>query len=98
MNPYISQLQDYLEKNPRAEGKAILKILCDYYTMDHWVDSAAIHRRFQELDQILRRLPVSEHTQVTDLVCDLCGEHMEQSFLAGVETGFRLSAELGPQQ
>ena len=94
MNPYITKLQEYLEKNPRAEGKAIFKILCEYYMLEHGVDTASMKRRIHELDQILRRLPISEHTRVTDLVCELCEEHMGESFLAGMETGFRLSTEL----
>ena len=98
MNPYITKLQEYLENNPQAEGKAIFKILCEYYMLEHGVDTVSMKRRIQELDQILRRLPISEHTRVTDLVCELCGEHMQESFLAGMETGFRLSTELGLQQ
>ena len=94
MNPYITKLQEYLENNPRAEGKAVFKILCEYYMIEHGVDTASINRRIHELDQILQRLPISEHTRVTDLVCELCEEHMGESFLAGMETGFRLSTEL----
>lgn len=97
MNPYIKKLQEHLEKNPRADGQSVLKVLCNYYTMEHAVDTEEIHRRFQELDDILRQLPVSQHTRVTDLVCILCGAHIEEGFLDGVQTGFRLSAELEAQ-
>ena len=94
MNPYIKKLQEYLEKNPRADGESVLKVLCNYYTMEHAVDTEEIHRRFQELDNILRQLPVSQHTQVTDLACILCSAYIEEGFMDGVQTGFRLSAEL----
>lgn len=60
-------------------------------------DTAAITAHFAALDDILDCLPIKDKDRVTDLTCQLCGEHQKDAFRQGLLTGFHLSQELNEQ-
>ncbi len=94
MNPYIAQVNTYLENRPISQKEPVLELLGQFYTIDNPVDNAAIRCRFEKLDQILKPLTLTQNNQVFNLVCDLCTEHTKKAFLEGVQAGFCLSREL----
>lgn len=94
MNPYIEQVNTYLENRPASHSEPVLELLSQFYTIDNPVDNVAIRCRFEKLDQILQPLTLAQNNQVFSLVCDLCTEHTHKAFLEGVQAGYSLSREL----
>lgn len=98
MNPCIEKLNAYFAENPlrlsREDSASILELLRYIYVYDTPVDNATIRYRFMQMGQIIEKLAWTEKDALYRLACDLCTEHMEEGFLAGVQVGFRLNTEL----
>ena len=98
MNPYIEKLNAYFLENPKrfkkTDPESVLDLLCYIYTSENPVDNATIQYQFMQMDQILEKLPVSENDKIFLLACDLCTQHAQQAFIAGIHVGVRLDAEL----
>ena len=88
----------YLAANPPDYGYRdvdnILDMLYNFYSENNPIDSIAIRKNYQALDSFLNRFTLSQYDQVLDILCDLCLQHEEQAFRAGILIGLRLFVEL----
>ena len=98
MNPYIEKLKAYLSNRPTScrweDGNSILELLCYIYTVQNPIHNSVILYQFRELNRIEENLTWEERERLSELVCQLCTEHMRKAFLEGLQVGFRLFTEL----
>ena len=98
MENYITALHNYITENQATDAcpnmVSLLDILFCCYNQNNRLNTAAITQQFQQLDDIVRILPIQQQDKVIDLACDICVEHQRKAFREGVLVGFRLYEEL----
>lgn len=98
MNPYIENLKHFLaNQTPNfgyKDADSLLKMLHYYYTAENPIDSVALRCRFRDVETLLSRFTLEEHSRIFQIIADLCVEHEREAFLAGVQVGARLFTEL----
>ena len=98
MKNYQQAFTDYLKSHPtdrgESEAEELLDVLFRCYQESRKSDSDDIRIRFNDLDDILSKLPLEENDRVFLLTCELCDLHSKDAFQAGTLTGFHLFREL----
>ena len=98
MNPYIHQLQAYIEQHPISCGcediHTISELLYECYTEENPIDTNEIRVDFQEIDNIISELSFQDNDRIFALVCHLCTQHERLAFLEGLRVGMQLCTEL----
>ena len=98
MKQYKEAFMAYLSKHPtdlaEAEMESILDVLFRCYQESRRSDSEDIRHCFNELDDILSKLPLEENDRVFLLICDLFDKYRKEAFQSGILIGFHLLREL----
>lgn len=94
MNPYIEKLKPYLsEREDNLNARSLQDIVFECYRELHPLDGGEVRSAFDQLDQILDKLPLREYEQMWSLTCRLCSAHEEPAFLEGIRVGIQLATE-----
>ena len=91
-------MKAYLETHPFDPGDddcvTVLDQLYLAYANAHESDPLEIRKGFEELEELLHILPLSDNNAVCDLCCRLCGAYERKAFLDGLQYGAHLILEL----
>ena len=91
-------MKAYLETYPFDSGSddcdTVLDQLYLAYANAHESDPPEIRKGFEELEELLHTLPLSDNNAVCDLCCRLCGAYERKAFLDGLLYGAHLILEL----
>lgn len=100
MNTHLQRLQEHLKGVPieygNSDAESLSDMLYESYASSNPIDNQKIRLQFNEIDEILSQLTLSENNQVFEITSELCEEHTHLAFLAGVHVGFLLNTELTP--
>ena len=98
MDSYMQLLHQYLSEHQPNYGwrdaESLLEMIYHYYTADNPIDNDYIKKQFEQMDEILCKLPLAENDRIFLLTVNLCSECEKQAFIAGLQVGVRLFAEL----
>ena len=96
MNPYITQLRQYLADNPlsfpASDAQDILDLLWDAYAEEINLDNELIRSKFTALSHIFQPLPEAQADQMFCQICALCWEYERLAFREGLKVGLHLYA------
>ena len=91
-------MKAYLETHPFDPGDddcaTVLDQLYLAYANAHESDPQEIRKGFEELEEFLHTLPLSDNNAVCDLCCRLCAAYEYKAFLDGLLYGAQLVLEL----
>ena len=98
MDNIAQRLKAYIEAHPFAPGdsdyETVLDQLYQAYQESHESDPPDIRDGFQELDDLLRHLPLEDNNAVFNLCCSLCTAYEHKAFQDGLQYGAHLMFEL----
>jgi len=93
-----SQVFEYLNTHPilshDGDLASLLELLHQIYIAGNPIDSGKIRACFQNLQQILDRLPIADVDAMFRLVNDICYEYESCAFSHGLLVGMHLMTEL----
>ena len=88
----------YLETHPFDSGSddcaTVLDQLYLAYANAHESDLLEIREGFEELEEFLHTLPLSDNNTVCNLCCRLCAAYERKAFIDGLQYGACLMLEL----
>jgi len=89
MKTIPEKMKDYLEIHPFDPGDddcaTVLDQLYLAYANSHESDPPEIRKGFEELEELLHALPLSDNNAVCDLCCRLCSAYERKAFLDGLQ-------------
>ena len=98
MDKIAQRLKAYIDTHPIDLGdsdcETVLDQLYQAYTESHESDPPEIRNGFKELDELLGALPLNDNNAVFNLCCSLCIAYERKAFVAGLQYGAHLMAEL----
>ena len=98
MDNVAKRLVSYMDKYPINLGdtdcETVLEQLYQAYAESHESDPLEIRESFKELDVLLGALPLNDNNAVFNLCCSLCTAYEHKAFVAGLQYGAHLIAEL----
>ena len=98
MNPYTEYAKIYFTKHPTDCGQenvhSLLEALCRLYTLYNPIDAENIARNLDLLEPNLRSMSRKRVRHIRHIMEDMCTEHEQEAFLAGIHVGFQLISEL----
>ena len=97
MDNIAQRLNAYIEAHPFDPGdsdcKTVLDQLYQAYQESHESDPPNIREGFQELDNLLKHLPLEDNNTVFNLCCSLCIAFEHKAFAGGLQYGAHLMRE-----
>ena len=101
MNPYIEYAKVYFANHPpncaQENAYSLLEALCRLYTLYNPISSDRIIQKLELLEPDLRSLSQKRVRHIRHIMEDMCTEHEQDAFLAGIRVGIQLLAELTEQ-
>jgi len=99
MDKIAKRLASYMDKHPIDLGdtdcETVLDQLYQAYAESHESDPPEIRDNFKKLDELLGALPLNDdNNAVFNLCCSLCTAYERKAFVAGLQYGAHLMAEL----
>ena len=98
MKTISEAMKTYIETHPIDSGSddcaTVLDQLYLAYANSHELDPPEIRKGFEELENLLHTLPLSDNNAVCDLCCRLCADYERKAFLDGLQYGAHLILEL----
>ena len=98
MDKITKRLKDYIDTHTIDLGnrdcETVLDQLYQAYQESHESDPPEIRDNFKELDELLGALPLDDNNAVFNLCCSLCTAYERKAFVAGLQYGAHLMAEL----
>ena len=98
MENIAKRLNAYITAHPFDSGdsdcETVLDQLYQAYAESHESDPPEIRESFKELDELLGALPLNDNNAVFNLCCSLCIAYERKAFVAGLQYGAHLMAEL----
>ena len=98
MDNIAKRLATYMDKHSIDLGdtdcETVLDQLYQAYAESHKSDPLEIRESFKELDELLGALPLNDNNAVFNLCCSLCTAYERKAFVAGLQYGAHLIAEL----
>ena len=98
MKTITAAMKSYIETHPFDSGSddcaTVLDQLYLAYANSHELDPQEIRKGFEELENLLHTLPLSDNNAVCDLCCRLCGEYEHKAFIDGILYGAHLMKEV----
>ena len=98
MNNIAKRMTSYMDKHPLDLGdtncETVLDQLYQAYQESHESDPSDIREGFQELDNLLKHLPLEDNNAVFNLCCHLCCAYEHKAFIDGLQYGAFLLKEL----
>ena len=98
MDKIAQRLKAYIDTHTIDLGnrdcETVLDQLYQAYTESHESDPPEIRDNFKELDKLLGALPLDDNNAVFNLCCSLCTAYERKAFVAGLQYGAHLMAEL----
>ena len=93
-----NRLKAYIDAHPfdpgDSECETVLDQLYEAYFQSHEADPQEIKDLFYELDLLLAPLPLSNNSDVFNLVCQLCTAYEHKAFIGGLNYGAYLIKEV----
>ena len=91
-------MKAYLETHPFDPGDddcaTVLDQLYLAYANSHESDPPEIRKGFEELEEFLYTLPLSDNNAVCNLCCHLCADYERKAFIDGLLYGAHLMKEI----
>lgn len=98
MIEFARKLRAYIDTHPfdpgDSECETVLDQLYEAYFQSHEADPQEIKDLFYELDLLLAPLPLSNNSDVFNLVCQLCTAYEHKAFIGGLNYGAYLIKEV----
>ncbi len=98
MNPYLSQLDHYLQTCQQRGGinsiESVLEFLWQCYSAGMPVDDGRVRSCEDALRPYMEALPFDPSNALFDSIADLCTAYQHAAFLEGLALGARIHAEL----
>ena len=98
MDKIAEKLKAYIDTYPLDLGEGdcetVLDQLYQAYAESHESDPLEIRDNFKELDELLGASPLDDNNAVFNLCCSLCTAYERKAFVAGLQYGAHLMAEL----
>ena len=98
MDKIAQRLKAYIDTHTIDLGnrdcETVLDQLYQAYQESHESDPPEIRDNFKELDELLGALPLDDNNAVFNLCCSLCTAYERKAFVAGLQYGAHLMAEL----
>ena len=98
MDKIAEKLKAYIDTHPLDLGEGdcetVLDQLYQAYAESHESDPPEIRESFKELDELLGVLPLNDNNAVFNLCCSLSTAYERKAFVAGLQYGEHLMAEL----
>lgn len=91
-------MKAYLETHPIDPGDddctTVLDQLYLAYANSHESDPPEIRKGFEELEDLLHTLPLSDNNAICNLCCRLCTDYERKAFIDGLLYGAHLMKEI----
>ena len=98
MNNIAKRMASYMDKHPLDLGdtncETVLDQLYQAYQESHESDPSDIREGFQELDNLLKHLPLEDNNAVFNLCCHLCSAYERKAFIDGLQYEAHLLDEI----
>ena len=98
MQSFAEALKSYTRDHPfdtgNGDAETVLDQLYQAYVESHESDPPEIRKGFEELEELLHTLPLSDNNAVCNLCCRLCGEYERKAFIDGLQYGAHLMKEI----